>query len=121
MAARISIYHHYEGLNARTPKSKMRPRTCQDRFIRDVRHKKHAGGRPRVWHKCPWCSLKFTGRQWLSHEYLCASRPLRPEPEQVVDFGRVKKRVWDKPPVKTAQVPVLQEQVYGEAVVSSHL
>src|ERR1700728_2997126 len=82
MAPRISIYHHYEGLNARTPKSKMRPFTCQDRFIRDVRNKKHAGGRPRVWHKCPWCSLKFNGRQWLSHEYNCPRGPCVESPSR---------------------------------------
>ena len=91
----------------------MRPRTCQDRFIRDVRHKRHAGGRPRVWHKCPWCSLKFNGRQWLSHEYNCPSRPLRREPKQVVDFGRVQKRVWGKPPVKWHKCPFCKNKFAG--------
>ena len=91
----------------------MRPFTCHDRFIRDVRHKKHPGGRPRVWHQCPWCSLKFNGRQWLSHEHNCPSRTLRPEPEQVVDFGRVKNRVFGKPPVKRHKCPFCKNKFTG--------
>ena len=78
----------------------MRPRTQNDRTIRDVRPGKQPGGRPCVWHKCSYCAGQFTGRQWLSHEYQCSSRPPRPPPEQIVDFGRVKQRVWGKPPRK---------------------
>jgi hypothetical protein len=94
-------------------RNRLRARTEHDKFIRDVRHKKHAGRHSRVWHKCPWCSLKFTGQQWLSHEYMCPSRPPRPPPEQIVDFGRVKKRVWGKPPIKWHKCPFCKNKFTG--------
>ena len=51
----------------------MRPRTQHDRLMRDMRRQRHAGGRPPVRRKCPWCKRTLTGREWLTHEHQCPS------------------------------------------------
>src|ERR1700733_2764285 len=53
------------------------------------------------------------GRQWLSHEYQCRSRPPRPPPQQIVDFRRVKQRVWCKPPRKCHRCPFCKNKFTG--------
>jgi DNA-binding CsgD family transcriptional regulator len=91
----------------------VRPRTEHDKRIRDVRRQKHPGWRLCVWRTCLWCKGKFTGRQWLSHEYQCSSRPSRPPPDQIVDFGRVKKRAWGKLPYKWHKCPFCKNKFTG--------
>jgi len=99
----------------------VRPRTQNERAIRDMRPRKHAGSPLRMV-QMPILRGKVHRQAMALARIPAQLASSASPPEQIVHFGRVKQKVWGKPPSKWHRCPLCKNKFTGrQRLVSSQL